>query len=102
LRLNPGAQTAGGSTRFAGFQLGVQFRGDIEELAIARLPNLEKRAGIETTGDRTALIQLRFKSLADQVLLETLTAGVFEDTRKPEELLAIEAGERCFGSKHEL
>jgi hypothetical protein len=67
----------------------MKFRGNLQELAIAWLPNLQKRARIETAGNGATAIQLFFECLANQVLLQTLAASVFEDARKPEELLAI-------------
>src|SRR5262245_53490896 len=61
LRTKVRAQCFGGRSGFLPFELLVQFRGDIEELAIPRLPDLQERARIETALHRAPLIEALLK-----------------------------------------
>src|SRR3954469_16818947 len=61
--LELGGQALGGGPRSRAFQLLVQFGRDLEELAIPRLPDLQKRPRVQPAFYRTALVQLLFERL---------------------------------------
>src|SRR5215472_2490718 len=88
--------------RLIPLDLCVQFGSDLQGLAVARLPDLEKRPWIEAPLHRAAPVELFLEGLADQVLLEALAAGVLEDAGQPEQLLAVQAGERILLGGHEF
>ena len=102
LGLELGAQRFGGGAGILRFEQGVKFGGDFEEFPVARLPDFEERPRVEPPGHGAAPVELFLESLADQVFFQALAACVFEDADEPQQFLAIEAGERTLGSRHEL
>src|SRR5262245_40469676 len=98
LELRP--QRFGRGTGLLPFQLLMKFRGNVEEFAIAGLPDFEKRTRIETAFNGSAAVEAVFERLADEILFEALAAGVLQDRGEPEELLAAEAVEGIDGVRH--
>jgi hypothetical protein len=94
------AETLGGSPGVLRLHPGVQLGGDFEELAVAGFPNLEKRAGVETTLYRPSLVEALFERLTDQVFLQPLAAGVLQNAGQPVEFLPVEAVHRILGVAH--
>src|SRR5215472_9163660 len=86
--------------RLIALDLRVQFGSDLQKPAVARLPDLEKRPWIEAPFHRAAPVELFLEGLADQVLLQALAAGVLEDSGQPEQLLAVQAGQRILLRGH--
>jgi hypothetical protein len=80
--------------------MSVQEGGDFEELAVSRFPDLEERARVETALQGPALVEALFERLADEVLLETLAAGVLQNAGQPVEFLPVEAVQRIVGVGH--
>ena len=72
----------------------MKFRGRLQQLAVARLPDLQERPGIQAPLQRPALLQPFLKGLADEVLFQTLSAGVLQNAGEPKELLAVQLGQR--------
>src|SRR5215471_1378740 len=72
----------------------MQFARDLEKLAITRLPNPQKRPGIEPPPHRPALIELFFERLADEVLFQPLPARILEDAGQPQQFLPVEPIQR--------
>jgi hypothetical protein len=94
------AKAFGGRPGVVAFQLGVEFTGDFKELAIAGLPDFQERARVETARHRTALVEALFKRLADQVLLQPLTAGVLQNASQPVQFLPVETVQRILRIGH--
>jgi hypothetical protein len=70
------AQAFRGNFGVLAFHLRVQLRRNFKKLAVAGLPDLQERAGIETPFHRTSLVETFFERLANQILLQPLAAGV--------------------------
>jgi hypothetical protein len=94
------AETLGNRAGVPGLHLRVQLRGHFEKLSVAGFPYLEKRTGVQTAFHRTSLVEALFERLADQVLLQTLTAGVLQYAGQPLEFLTVEAVQRIGGVGH--
>ncbi len=78
----------------------VQLARYLEKLAVARLPNLQKRARIQPPFHRTPLVEALFERLADQVFLQPLTAGVLQNASQPVQFLPVEAVQRILRIGH--
>ena len=94
------AQALGGGPGVLAFHLGVQQGGDFEELAVARLPDLEKRARVETALHGSSLVEALFERLADEIFLQAFAAGVLQNAGQPVEFLPVEAVQRIVGVGH--
>jgi hypothetical protein len=88
------AQAFGRGARVLALEVGVEFAGDLEELAIAGLPDFEKRAGIEAAVDGSALVETLLEGLVHQIFFKAFAAGILEDSGEPEQFLMVEARER--------
>jgi hypothetical protein len=93
---NSGAEGLGDGAGVLAFEHGVELGGDVEELAVAGLPDLQERTRVEAALDRTAGIQTLLKLLRNEVFLEALATGVLQDSGEPEQLLAVEFGQGIF------
>ena len=94
------AKGLGGGPGVLAFHLGVQQGGDFEELAVARLPDLEKRARVETALHGSSLVEALFERLADEIFLQAFAAGVLQNAGQPVEFLPVEAVQRIVGVGH--
>ena len=94
------AQTLRGSFSVLAFHLRVQLRRDFEKLAVAGLPDLQERAGIQTPFHRTSLVEALFERLANQILLQPLAAGILQNASQPMQLLPVEAVQRILRIGH--
>src|SRR6185369_16841676 len=95
-----GLQGLGDAQGVLGFHEGVEFGRDLEEFAVAGLPDFEEGTGVEAAFDGAALVETVLELLADEVFLQALAAGVFEDTGEPKNLLTVETGEGVLGVRH--
>jgi hypothetical protein len=82
--------------------MGVQEGGDFEEFAVARFPDLEKRARVEAALHWASLVEALFERLADEVFLQPFAAGVLQNAGQPAEFLPVEAVQRIAGVGHGL
>jgi hypothetical protein len=82
------------------FDLRVQLGGDFEELPVPGFPDLEKRAGVETSFDRASLVEALFEGLANEVFLQALAAGVLQNAGQPVQFLPVETVQRVLGEGH--
>jgi len=62
--------------RVLSFELRVELGSDVEKLTVAGLPDLQKRARVETALDRSARVKAFLEGLRDHVLFEALSAGI--------------------------
>src|SRR3954447_24337521 len=85
--IEAGTQRFGGRTRIFAFELLMQSGGDLEEFAVARLPNLEEWPRVQAAFQRAALVEAFLKGLADEILFQAFAAGVFQNAHQPEEFL---------------
>src|SRR5947209_50427 len=86
------AQTFGGGAGAIAFELHMQLGGNLQELAVAGLPDLEKRPRIEAPFHGTALVEAFFEGLTDEILFQAFAAGILQNAGKPEQLLTVEPG----------
>ena len=75
------------------FELLVKLCRDFQKFAIARLPDLQKRPGIEPALNRSTPVETFLKRLAHEILFEALTAGIFQNRAEPKEFLPVKAVE---------
>src|SRR5690242_15458073 len=68
--LHGGAERLGDDLGVLGLQLRLDLGRDLEELAVAGLPDFQERARIEAAGDRAALVQALLELLAHQIFFE--------------------------------
>jgi len=86
-------QRFGGGTSLLPFELLVKLRCHFQKFAVARLPDLQKRPGIEPALNRSTPVETFLKRLAHEILFEALAAGVFQDRAQPKEFLPVKAVE---------